>query len=365
MFSILISNPRLNSCAYFLNTCLLTFLFILLCLLNACTDSSSSHSLLNITEMPSDSSSTPSSSLGQSPLSIECSAQQHFPYPPHIPYTGIHANAANNDYVPCITPNGWKQDWHALRGLGMTQPNTFSPDGSVIYVTTTHPQPDGCRLYALNAKTGQYQWCSSYPTDIERGSIEVDEEGHLYFTTQEHLVSLDAQGELRWETPLMDHLDQPSGGWGVHFTPDGYVATVTSSGRVYLIQRQDGQVMSTLDVQTSLNFVPPQPFGFDLDPSALLPESVQNDIASIWGNASNDEQREGFGALLGSGEFVDNTISISSRGEMYVISGGPSDEQGALIQIKVDTSSEIPQMNVGQCNIPSTNPVKMLQSPCL
>ena len=161
----------------------------------------------------------------------------------------------------------------------------------------------------------------------------------LYFTThQEHLVS-GLRRESSMGNPLMDHLDQPSGGWGVHFTPDGYVATVTSSGRVYLIDRPDGQVVSTLDLQTSLGFVPPQPFGLDLDPSALLPEAVQHDIEAIWGNASNSEQRDGFGALLGSGEFVDNTISISSRGEMYVISGGPSDEEGALIQIKVDSST--------------------------
>ena len=279
--------------------------------------------------------------------SWSCAPQQATPYPAQIPYVGIHGNAANNDFIDCETPGKWRRAWHALRGLGMTQPNTFSPDGQVTYLTSTNPEPDGCRLFALSVESGQYLWCKSYPTKIERASVEVDEDGHLYFTVDDALISLSASGDERWSVRLESIDGRPAGGWGVHFTPQGHVATVTSSGRVYLINRMTGDTMTTFDIASVWPFVSPETFGVDLDPSSLLPESVQADIRAVWGAPSDEEQAAGFGALLGSGEFVDNTVGISARGDIYVIGGGPTPQQGAVVQLRMGGTPDAPTLSAG------------------
>ncbi len=276
-----------------------------------------------------------------------CTPEHDSPYPHGIPYLGIHGDARNSDMIDCDTAGNWRRGWHALRGLGMTQPNTFSPDGEVTYVTTTNVDPQGCRLFALDTNTGQYLWCRPYHTSIERSSVEVDEDGHLYFTVSEAVISLTAMGEERWRADLTNVQGEAAGGWGVHFTPQGHVATVTSSGRVYLLDRLTGDPLSTLDIGSQWGFVSPETFGIDLDPSSLLPEEVQADIRSVWGDPSDAEQSEGFGALLGSGKFVDNTVAVSSRGDVYVISGGPSPQEGAVVQVKVTGSADEPVLGRG------------------
>ena len=143
----------------------------------------------------------------------DCRPSQKSPYPSQGSYVGIHGNAANNDFIDCETAGSWRRSWHALRGLGMTQPNTFSPDGQVTYVTTTNAQPDGCRLFAIDVQQGQYLWCKrSFPTDIERSAVEVDKDGHLYFTVKEAVISLDALGNERWRSTLTDMNGDPAGG---------------------------------------------------------------------------------------------------------------------------------------------------------
>ncbi len=111
-----------------------------------------------------------------------CRPSQSAPYASGIPYLGVHGNAANSDFIDCETPDVWTRSWHGLQGFGMTQPNTFSPQGDVTYLTSTSPLPDGCRLYAIRVDNGEQLWCKSYPTDIERGSVEVDAEGRLTLT---------------------------------------------------------------------------------------------------------------------------------------------------------------------------------------
>ena len=130
-----------------------------------------------------------------------CRPTQNAPYANGIPYLGVHGNPGNSDVIDCETPNAWTRSWHELKGLGMTQPNTFAPDGRTTYITTTNPMPDGCRLFALDTMTGNVSWCRSFSTEIEKGAVEVDSEGHLYFTVGDTLISLDAQGDERWRLP--------------------------------------------------------------------------------------------------------------------------------------------------------------------
>ena len=276
-----------------------------------------------------------------------CRPTQNAPYANGIPYLGVHGNPGNSDVIDCETPTAWTRSWHELKGLGMTQPNTFAPDGHTTYITTANPMPDGCRLFALDTMTGDVSWCRSYSTEIEKGAVEVDLEGHLYFTVGDTLISLDAQGDERWRLPLSDADGRPTSGWGVHFTPQGHVVTVTSTGRVYLADRRTGVSLAEFDIQAELNFVSPDTFGSNLDPSALLPRAVQGDIERVWGVKSDEEQADGFGAFLGSGQFVDNTVAVSERGDIYVIGGGPTDQTGALVQLRVEGLVDRPTLTLG------------------
>jgi len=117
---------------------------------------------------------------GEGTDAYPCTPDQPFPYPSGIPYVGIHAGPANSDIVGCASAGTFTRSWHALEGLGVVQPNTFSPDGLTTYVTTTHPDTDGCRVHALDATTGALAWCLSYPEDVARSAVEVDAEGNLY-----------------------------------------------------------------------------------------------------------------------------------------------------------------------------------------
>ena len=69
---------------------------------------------------------------------VGCFPEQSHPYA-SLPWVGIHGNAANSDWIECQTGTAYQSAWHALRGLALTQPNTFSPDGSVIYATSANP----------------------------------------------------------------------------------------------------------------------------------------------------------------------------------------------------------------------------------
>ena len=55
-----------------------------------------------------------------------CRPTQNAPYANGIPYLGVHGNPGNSDVIDCETPNAWTRSWHELKGLGMTQPNTFA-----------------------------------------------------------------------------------------------------------------------------------------------------------------------------------------------------------------------------------------------
>jgi outer membrane protein assembly factor BamB len=275
-----------------------------------------------------------------------CTPDQSSPYSSGIPYLGIHADAGNSDVIQCESAEAFEEDWMALAGLGPTQPNTFSPDGTALYATTSNPVPEGCRVHALDAATGEVLWCKSYSPSVSLGAVEVDENGDLFFTTEAGLHSLTAEGEERWQAQLLDGetVDQP---WGVHFTPDGHVATVTSSGVVTLVDRRDGAVLAQLSIPETYGFVMPKGLSIDLDLASLLPVGVVESIETLWGPQDSESTAGGFSSLLGGGAFSDNTVGISERGDIYVIGGGLDENSGALVQIRVEGTPGEPVMQAG------------------
>jgi len=260
---------------------------------------------------------------------------------------GIHAEPGNSDVISCTTATSFGEHWRALEGLGLTQPNTFSPDGQTTYATTTNPDAEGCRLHALDVETGETRWCQTADPTIVQGAVEVDAAGDLYFTEDGSIVSMSAEGTPRWRTPMTDSEGEVDAPWGLHFTPGGHVATVTASGVVYLLDRADGSVLDALSIPDEWGFVGPAAMEIDFDLSDFLPEEVVEDIDTVWGETTDDGAADGFLSFLGSSFFCDNTAAVSARGDIYVIGGGPDENTGALVQILVEGTDEEPRLAPG------------------
>jgi hypothetical protein len=194
--------------------------------------------------------------------------------------------------------------------------------------------------------TGAVLWCHNYPPSISYASVEVDADGHLYFTAEDMVVSLDANGDERWATSISDG-DDTELAWGLHFHPDGAVTTVSQSGVVFLMDRVDGRILSTLSIPEAYGFVAPATLNLDLDLSVLLPAAVNADIEAVWGVPREGEADAGLSTFLGAGGFVDNTVGISTTGDIYVIGGGPDEDHGALVQIRVEGTTEAPELVPG------------------
>jgi len=299
----------------------------------------SSLALLTLACAPEDADKT----AGQTDFS--CLPEQSAPYADGIPYLGVHADAGNSDVVACASADDFEQAWHGLQGMGLAQPNTFSPDGTTTYATTTNHEPDGCRLWALDTQSGDALWCKTYPPSIGQGAVEVDAAGSLYFTVGSTLVSLTQDGQARWTTEFSagGETDAP---WGLHFTPDGHIATVTTSGVVYLLDRADGQVLSSLSIADEWGFVPPQILDLsgEIDLGSLLPEAVQADVLAVWGEPDSADSSAGVAGFLGAGGFVDNTLGVDGQGRLYIIGGGPDENHGALVQIALGGTADAPTL---------------------
>jgi len=279
-------------------------------------------------------SATPSSGDPLPSGSFPCQPERPFPYADGMPYLGVHGDPANSDLIDCESAERFDADWHALEGLGIPQPNTFSPDGATTYVTTTNPEPDGCRVHALDVATGSLLWCRTADPSVSAGSVEVDLDGYLYFTVKGALVSLDASGAERWSAALPA---APDGGtdtaWGVHMSAAGHVVTVTAGGTVAVYDRDSGSPISALSIPDTWGYPPVEGLQLTVDPALLFPDSIVENIEAIYGVTNPDDASSDIGAFLGAGAFVDNTVAISPRGEIYVIGAGPDRETGALVQI--------------------------------
>ncbi|MEL6180793.1 MAG: PQQ-binding-like beta-propeller repeat protein, partial [Myxococcota bacterium] len=262
-----------------------------------------------------------------------CNVVQPSPYP-NSPYVGSHANASNNDFIPCTTADAFEQAWEALPLRAIIQPNTFSPDGATTYVTTSNPEPDGCTVYALNIASGDEDWCRFFPGAVS-SSVEVDEDGALYVAADGVLASLDDTGEDRWLLPLKRADDSDDNAIGLHFDPaTGHIVTITQAGRVLAVERSDGTVVAELSLPEETGFEPPAGVTAGLDLDALAPPEVSADFDRLFGEGVGTSF---LGAFFGaSGDFSDNTISVGQSGDLYIVGGGPDPERGSLIQVLYD-----------------------------
>lgn len=255
------------------------------------------------------------------PPANDCRSARPGPYP-LTSYAGVHAGPGNDDRVRCTLAAAFRPGWHALRGHGVAQPNTFSPDGTRTYVTTSAPAPGACTVHALDVATGELAWCRAVPGAL-RSAVEVDDRGRLYVTGAEDIRSLTADGVERWRTPV-------DGAIGAHFTPAGRLAAVTEGGTVLLLDRLDGATVARLSLPEAFGHVPlaGPPAGVDL--GAAMPPTVAADFARIFGEDMP------LGAFIGSDGFSSNTLGVApDGGALYVVGGGADPQHGALMQILV------------------------------
>ncbi len=280
------------------------------------------------------------------PNPFACVVQRPFPYPSGIPYVGIHAEPGNSDFVPCDTAPAFVERWHVLEGFGVAQPNTFSPDGDTIYVTSSNPQPDDCTVHALDATTGEARWCLAVPRAIAT-TVEVDADGNLFMTSDADAISLDADGSERWRTamPAASLEGQGSGAVGLHLTPRGNVATVTDGGVVVLLDRMTGATVATLDIPATHGFVAPATLDLPLDASGLVPDAVAAEFDRM---QHGDDDGGLLGGFLGAGgEFSANTVAVTPQDTIYAIGGGATPEAGALVQVRIEGDGDSVTLSPG------------------
>ncbi len=281
-----------------------------------------------------------------------CAIEQPFPYGVGSPYVGLHANRENNNRVYCPAGDRYERAWNdrpVLQGYMVFQPISFAPDRTRLYVAVA--RSTGCKLFAIDAGTGDVVWCKgkeggpeALTIGVSAGTAEVDLDGNVYVTDglerPEHtaVYSWTPEGKLRWRTPLGSIHGAVESAYlapaGLHFTPDGYVATVTPGGVVVLLSRETGEIVATFDIPGETGFVPPRPKeGPNL---ARLPRGLRAKLERVLGAMSPEELGVFMGASKGaSGAFSDNTIGISKNNQVFVVGGGPTPDDGSLVALDV------------------------------
>ncbi|GAA3928837.1 hypothetical protein GCM10023085_07720 [Actinomadura viridis] len=147
-------------------------------------------------------------------------------------WSTAHADARNSDYSPVRgaknLTQAWKRSFPGSIYLGAT-----NDAAGRVYVTTNGT---GCHLHALDMATGNTVWCSG---EVDERAIAssalLDREGHVYLADGEAMHAFDADGSVRWETPIVG---TPL---SAQFTPAGNLIFITHIGRVYVLDRATGQ----------------------------------------------------------------------------------------------------------------------------
>jgi outer membrane protein assembly factor BamB len=281
------------------------------------------------------------------------------PFPSGSPYVGVHANPQNNDLVPCDGASRWAPAWHALQGRAIAQPNTFSPDGRTVYVTSSAGSAPACTVHALDAATGRVLWCLNEEGALA-GSVTVDAEGRLYTTTAAGVLSLTPAGQERWRRTWAFEDGTPGGPTGLHLHPSGHVAVVTGTGHIALLDRNDGAVVAELSVYEDVGLPRVERPGLMVDLGRLLPPEVTEDFVQTFGST---EQLFGIFAGVGK-QWTDNTVGIAPDGTLYGIGTGRAADQGALVQVRVTTTDAgvtltpgwVGVFNQGSASSPSISP---------
>lgn len=292
------------------------------------------------------SSGSSGSSSGGEPLWADehCELANPSPYPPTGTYMSNHVGRENNNAIPCAGPRALALEWHVLETHASGQPNTFSPDGRVTYLTTT-PGDDGCNAFAVDTADGAVLWkrCD-LPFSAIASTIDVDEAGDLYLTAASSVHALDPEtGADRWVRAL-PNASAAGSAYGLKFTADGHIVTQVSDGTVYLLARADGAILASLSVADETGFVPATATMLPIDQA---PAYILDRLRLLVGDEHFDAAISGLGGLLGaSGGFADNTVCTTARRQILTVGGGPDPETGAAVALDITGDPAAPALSL-------------------
>ncbi|MBO0885336.1 MAG: PQQ-binding-like beta-propeller repeat protein, partial [Mycobacterium sp.] len=141
--------------------------------------------------------------------------------------------------------------WSRRVGSPLRQPVTLGKDGQMFL--TTHaddPQSDlQCAMFAFQMETGRKRVCGRLGPDAISAPNILDGDTNVYVGDDSAVTSMNYLGQPRWVTPVAG---VPV---ALQFTGDGNVVSITQSGQVDVLNRQNGRRV----VPTTYLVGPPDP----------------------------------------------------------------------------------------------------------
>jgi len=147
-------------------------------------------------------------------------------------WSSAHADAANSDYAHVNGASDLTLAWSREFPGGMINLGPTADGRGRVFVTTSAP---GCKLYALDARTGETVWCAG---DLDRLAVSssplLDRDGRVFLADGAAMHAWDRDGTLLWKTPIV------GAPLSAQFTPAGNLLFITHVGHVYVLRRDDG-----------------------------------------------------------------------------------------------------------------------------
>ena len=162
-------------------------------------------------------------------------------------WPAVHHDGANSDTAPVPASDRFARVFHSLDGF-RTIAIPAVANGSV-YLTVVDLNGSDCHLAAIDAANGDLRWCSEAINGTAFGSTPViDHRGNLYVGDDTKMVSLDSAGAPRWRTPI-DGLPLSA-----QLTGDGRLLFTTHIGTVYVLDRETGAELASLELVPGLTY---------------------------------------------------------------------------------------------------------------
>ncbi len=235
----------------------------------------------------------------------------------------VHGDSRNSDYSPFVAVADLKIAWAALDGASMAVGPTIGPEGN-LYATTGQGQ--GTSHFHVYDRDGNLLWESPVMQsldDLDYGAwinaTVIDSAGDVYVADLNQLWAYHPDGELKWVANLSDQ-----GASGQFVTPvisiEGHVGGITTDGKVIFYDRNTGElVWSVLDLPgvpgTTADTMPSPGL---LQGGLLEPTFAQPMWDLVWGK----------------GIEVANTPAVHPvTGRLFITAGGATSTTGALYGI--------------------------------